>query len=94
MARVTVIAIRSFTHQGQAIHRGEAVTLEAIEAAQYAQAHRVTLDKDARATYRRRDLEAAPAAPPVLITVAVAPEPEPEVAAVPVTRRRRRSRRT
>lgn len=52
MSLVTVIATQAFVHQGRQIHRGEAVTLEALEAAVHAQARRVSLDKDARATYR------------------------------------------
>lgn len=94
MALVTVIAIQPFTHQGRLVHKGEAVTLEALEAAAYAEARRVTLDRSARATYRTTDLTAAPPVPVPVASRAAAPEPDVPPEPTPArTRRRRRASR-
>jgi len=86
MALVTVIAIKPFAHQGRSFHLGEAVTVEALEAAILAQAGRVTLDRAARPTYQTRALEPEPPVSPVIVV-----PPSPSASVVP-TRRRRRSR--
>lgn len=94
MEFVTVVAIQAFTHQGRSYHKGEAVTIAALDAAVLAQARKVTLDRAARATYRTADLSAAqpplPAAIPVIeLPPAVAETAAPAVATASTPRRRR-----
>lgn len=56
MSRVTVPVTRAFTHKGQARHPGEAIEVEAAEAAALARREVVSLT---RQTYQTRDMVAA-----------------------------------
>lgn len=87
MSLVTVVALRDFEHDGQMIHRGEAVTIDAGLAAGYGRSRKVSLSPHSRPTYQTRQMEAAQPVVPVAIVVPVV-EPEP----VPVKRRGRRRR--
>lgn len=97
VALVTVVAKRQFTHEGAVIHRGEGVTVEAMEAAALAQQGHVTLDRSVRATYRTTDMVATP----VLEVVSPSATPvgqgspfvQPTETAIAPRRRRGRPRR-
>lgn len=56
---VTVVAIRAFQYGDRPVHVGEAVYMEAIEAAQYGFSGHVSLDPAMRATYQTRHLTSA-----------------------------------
>lgn len=68
---VTVVATQDFSYEGRPVHAGEAITMRPIDAAIAGRRGQVSLDKQARATYRTKDLTAAPVTSPV--TVASAP---------------------
>lgn len=57
---VTVVALRTFDFHGEVVHGGQAVTMSPIEAAVHGRLEHVSLDPQARPTYRTRDLVATP----------------------------------
>lgn len=93
MSLVTVVATQPFTHDGRSIHKGEAVTMEALDAAVHAQARRVTLDRSVRPTYQTREMTAERPAPPVTVQDPTAAPPAVAPARTARTRTRTRTPR-
>jgi hypothetical protein len=57
---VSVVALKNFEHDGEPIHRGQAVWMSPIDAAWRARKGLVTLTKGARPTYHTREMVPEP----------------------------------